>query len=276
MSVITHHSYLLRRTMQLDRLTEIRQYLYTNGQSSIQDLATHTGVSLPTIRRDLLRLEDEGVIEREHGWARIAQQSNTEIAFELRASQRIDEKRAIAEAAYSLLRPNTTVFFDAGTTVQQLARKLRSMPIPLTVFTNGLALVQELKSIPGVSVHLTGGALRIENLSMVGPLAERMLEMVWFDQVFIGCSAIAEDGKVHSIDLQEAAFNAKTLLRTSKKIFLTDSKKFGNKAPYVVCSLNDINRVISDSDLPESWRKKLEKMGVPLTLAAPVTAKAGD
>jgi DeoR family fructose operon transcriptional repressor len=261
--------------MHIDRLSEIRQYLYTHGQSSIQDLATHTGASLPTIRRDLFRLEEEGAIEREHGWARIAQQSSTEIAFELRASQRIEEKRAIAEAAYLLLRPNTTVFFDAGTTVQQLARKLRSMPIPLTVFTNGLALIQELKAIPGVSVHLIGGALRIENLSMVGPLAELMLEKVWFDQAFIGCSAIADDGVIHSIDLHEATLNAKTLLRSSKKIFLADSKKFGTRAPYVVCGLTDINRIISDSGLSEPWRKKLEKLSVPVTLADAMRVKTG-
>jgi len=258
--------------MNIDRLSKIRQYLYAHGQSSIQDLATLMCASLPTIRRDLLRLEEDGVIERTHGWARIAQQSSTEVAFELRANQGIEYKRAIAEEAYSLIRPNTTVFFDSGTTVQQLARKLRSSPIPLTVFTNGLALVHELKAIPGVSVILVGGSLRIENLSMVGPLAELMLEQVWFDQAFIGCSAITDGGAIHSIDLQEAALNTKTLKRSSKKIILADSKKFGAKAPYVVCSLSGVNRIISDSDLSLPWRQRIEKMKVPLTLVEAVSA----
>lgn len=252
--------------MNMDRLSKIRQHLYAHGQTSIPDLAKLVCASLPTIRRDLLRLEEEGVIERAHGWARIAQQSSTEVAFELRANEGIECKRAIAEAAYSLLKPNTTVFFDSGTTVQQLARRLRTSPIPLTVFTNGLALVHELKAIPEVSVFMIGGALRIENLSMVGPLAELMLEQVWFDQAFIGCSAIADGGVIHSIDLLEATLNAKTLGRSSKKIVLAESKKFGAKAPYVVCSLTNITRIISDSDLSPAWQKRIEKMKTPITL----------
>lgn len=262
--------------MNIDRLSKIRQHLYAHGQTSIQDLATLMGASLPTIRRDLLRLEDDGVIERAHGWARIAQQSSTEVAFELRANQGVEYKRAIAEEAYALIRPNTTVFFDSGTTVQQLARKLRAVPIPLTVFTNGLALVSELKAIPGVSVFLIGGSLRIENLSMVGPLAELMLDQVWFDQAFIGCSAISDGGAIHSIDLQEASLNAKTLRRSSKKIILADSTKFGAKAPYVVCGLSDVNRIITDSDLSLPWQQQIEKLKVPLTLGNAARFEAGE
>ena len=259
--------------MNIDRLSKIRQHLYAHGQSSIQDLATLMGASLPTIRRDLLRLEEDGVIERAHGWVGLAQQSSTEVAFELRASQGVAAKRAIADAAYDLIRPNTTVFFDSGTTLQQLARKLRTSPIPLTVFTNGLALVQELKAIPGVSVVLIGGSLRIENLSLVGPLAELMLDQVWFDQAFMGCSAITDGGAIHSIDLQEAALNAKTLRRSSKRVILADSTKFGAKAPYVVSGLNEINRIISDSGLNPLWQQQIEKLKVPLTL---VDAKRFD
>jgi DeoR family fructose operon transcriptional repressor len=254
----------------MGRTTLIRQHLYSHGLTSIQDLAALTGASLPTIRRDLQQLESEGRIQRVRGGATIAANTTLEVAFELREKQQLTAKRAIGDEAYKLLCPNTTIFLDAGTTVLQLARKLRLSPIPLTVFTNSLAIAQELMVVPGISVSLLGGRVRAENLSVVGPLAELMLDRLWFDQVFIGIGTIDgdENGTIYSVDLQEASLNARMMARATQTVALVDASKFGRIATYVVGSLKEVSHVITDSGLDEAWRSRIADGGGALTVAA--------
>ena len=99
------------------------------------------------------------------------------------------------------------MFLDAGTTVLQLARLIRINPLPLRIFTNGLAVAQEFLNVPDLEVAILGGQLRSENASLVGPQAEAMLESLWFDQLFLGASAIGPDGAIYSVDSAEASFN---------------------------------------------------------------------
>ena len=112
--------------MKGDRSAQIRQYLYSSGSSSVQAIADAVGISLATVRRDLQLLENGGFILRDHGGARIAERAGGEVAFEQREQKNLAAKRAIADAAYDMLQPDSTVFLDAGTTVLQLARRKSS------------------------------------------------------------------------------------------------------------------------------------------------------
>ena len=161
--------------VQVERLDAIRSHLYAQGFSSIQELADAVGASLATIRRDLRVLETEGAIDRVHGGARIAEGSSVEMAFQERAKRNLAAKRAIGTAAYELLAPHASVFLDAGTTVLQLARLIRVNPLPLRIFTNGLAVAHEFLNVPSLEVSLLGGQVRSENASTVGPQAEEVI-----------------------------------------------------------------------------------------------------
>lgn len=259
--------------MKDDRLNRIRHFLYLNGPSNINDLASAIGASLPTLRRDLVVLEEEGVIDRVHGGARLAAGSNVEVSFNERESENADAKRAIADAAYKMLKPHSTVFLDAGTTVLQLAQRLRIEPLPLTVFTNGLAVAQALLNTPKVKVTVLGGNLRNENASLVGPLAESMLDRLWFDQLFLGASAIKDDGAIYSIDLSEASINARMLGRSTERILLADHSKFARAATYLVAPLSACTHSITDRDVPPDWQQRIRNMGVHLTIGGDATAK---
>jgi DeoR family fructose operon transcriptional repressor len=255
--------------MQIERLDAIRSHLYGHGFSSIQALADAVGASLATIRRDLTVLERQGAIDRVHGGARIVEGSSVEMAFQERAKRNLAAKRAIAAAAYALLVPHATVFLDAGTTVLQLARLIRVNPLPLKIFTNGLAVAQEFLNIPHLEVALLGGQLRSENASTVGPQAEAMLDTLWFEQLFLGVSAIAPDGAVYSVDAAEANLNRCMLARASHRFLLADSSKFGTMATYRVGSLAQAH-VITDAGLSPSWRKTLADSGTGVTIASSI------
>jgi DeoR/GlpR family transcriptional regulator of sugar metabolism len=252
-----------------DRATLIRQFLFAHGHSAVQDIADAVGASLATVRRDLMDLEADGAIERTHGGARIAGRVATELAFGLRESRQIAQKRAIADAAYDRLVPDTALFLDAGTTVLQLARRMRLDPLPLTVFTNCLPVAQILMDVAAIRVTLLGGSLRAENASMVGALAEDMLERLWFSQLFLGAGAIADDGSVTSVDEQEARLNARMIGRAEHVLLLADASKFGQRLTYRVDRLRPPVEVITDSGLGAEWTGRLAGFGVPVTRAAP-------
>jgi DeoR/GlpR family transcriptional regulator of sugar metabolism len=254
--------------MKTDRLSLIRQHLYRHGHASVQDLATASGASLATLRRDLAALEAEGAIDRSHGGARLAQGSSVEVSFEMRESERIDDKRAIADVAYRLIEPHSTIFLDSGTTVLQLARRLRLDPIPVAVFTNGLAVAQELLSAPRIKVMLLGGQVRADNASVVGPQAEAMLERLHFDQLFMGASAIGPDLTIYSIDMIEASLNEKMLKRSRQRVILADSSKFGMMATYAIAPLSAASIVITEALADDSWRQRMEQQDIQVVVAS--------
>ena len=253
--------------MKLDRVTAIRRHLFTKGYSSVGEIAEAVGVSEPTVRRDLMELEAAGVILRSHGGAQIAEGSGAEVAFEAREQINLAQKRAIGEAAWQMLRPDTAVFLDAGTTVLQLARRLRLNPVPIHVFSNCLAVAQMLMPVPEVAVTLIGGNLRPQNASMVGGVAEDALERLWFDQLFLGVGAVAETGEVTSADEQEARLNARMLARSETPIILADADKFGTRLTWAVARIAPGTRVISEPRLSGAWRARLGDWGCGLTLA---------
>jgi DeoR family fructose operon transcriptional repressor len=254
--------------IKVDRLDAIRSHLYANGFSTIQSIADAVGASLATIRRDLQILDENGVINRVHGGASIAEGSSVEVAFQEREKRHLTAKRAIATAAFELIHPRTAIFLDAGTTVLQLARLVRINPMPLRIFTNGLTVAQEFLNIPHLDVVLLGGHLRSENASIVGPQAEEMLETIWFDQLFLGASSVSTDGAIYSVDSAEASLNRRMLTRSADRFVLADSSKFGTMATYKVAPLNSA-KVITDAGLTQQWRTDLAGFGVDVRIVEP-------
>jgi DeoR family fructose operon transcriptional repressor len=247
--------------MKSDRAQAIRQFLFSNGSSQIAMIAEAVGASLPTLRRDLAELEEQGVIVRTHGGARLSDQFEGEVAFEQREAQQLTAKRAIGDLAYDMLQPGSSVFLDSGTTVLQLARRIRLDPLALNVFTNCLPAAQMLIDVAGVKVTLLGGHLRKENSSLVGPLAEEMLDRLWFKQLFLGAGAIAEDGNIYSVDENEARLNSVMLTRAEQCILLADSSKFGARLTYKVASIGRLQTIIVDDGLDGDWVERIAKLG---------------
>lgn len=250
--------------MKTERAQAIRQFLFSNGSSPIAAIADAVGASIPTLRRDLIELEEEGVVIRTHGGARLADQFEVEVAFEQREAHALLAKRAIGDLAYDMLHPGSSIFLDSGTTVLQLARRIRVNPLPLNVFTNCLPAAQMLIDVTGVKVTLLGGQLRKENSSVVGPLAEEMLDRLWFKQLFLGAGAIADDGFLSSIDENEARLNSVMLSRAERRVLLADASKFGQRLTYKVAPLSDMHAVVTDDALIPDWAERIQAAGAEL------------
>jgi DeoR family fructose operon transcriptional repressor len=140
--------------------------------------------------------------------------------------------------------------------------------MPLSIFTNCITVAEVLMDVGNLRITLIGGQLRPENASMVGPIAESMLERLWFDQLFLGAGAIAEDGCIYSLDEQEARVNELMLARSARRSLLIDSSKFGHRLTYRVAPLDANLQVFTDSNLPPEWRTRLYKTACPVTEVA--------
>ena len=253
--------------MAADRASTIRAYLFRHGQTSVQHLADAVGSSIATIRRDLTGMEQAGMVERLHGAARIATGTLREVGFKTREAANLPAKRAIALAAFAMIRPGSAVMLDAGTTVLQLARQIRLTGLPLRVFTNGIAVAEELVDLPEVTLCLLGGRVRAENLSMTGPLADAMLQGLWFDQLFLGASAISDDGWITSHDADEARVNASMMARSAQTVLLSDASKFGQRATHAVERLSGAEHLVTDQAPPAAFATYAEAVGLAVTIA---------
>ena len=259
--------------MAQDRPSAIRAYLFEHGQTSVLRLAEVIGTSIATLRRDLTEMESAGMVERLHGAARLANGTLHEVGFKTREAANLAAKRAIALAAFAMIRPDSSLMLDAGTTVLQLARQIRMTGVPLRVFTNSLAVAQELVDLPNVNLCLLGGRVRVENLSITGPLAEAMLQGLWFDQLFLGASAIADDGWITSHDADEARLNAVMVARAAQTILLADHSKFSQRATFAVQRLSGEERVVTDRELPPDLARYADDVGLSITFAPPTVAE---
>ena len=117
-----------------------------------------------------------------------------------------------------------------------------------------------------LTITLLGGTLRKANASMVGELAEAALAELWFDQLFLGVSAVAPDLSIYSADEQEARINQLMLLRTAEPVILTDSSKFGQRFTHRVVPIAGTMQIITDCRLSVDCQRQLAEAGAALTL----------
>ncbi|MBS1062730.1 DeoR/GlpR family DNA-binding transcription regulator [Gluconobacter wancherniae] len=253
--------------MVADRLTQIRRYLYLNGMTGVHELAEKIDASLATVRRDLQRLEDEGIIVRTHGGAAIAESKDREIAFETREKLNIENKRAIAQAAFPHLKKGSAVFFDSGTSVLQFARLLRLDPMPLKVFSNNILIAETLSGVSGIDMTLLGGKVRHTQRSIVGWLAEQVIGGLWFDQAYLGAHAVQSDDSIATPDGEEASLNAAIMRRTDECHLLADHTKFDRHSTYRVGGLNQLSHIFTDTKLDPARLRALRERGHKIIVA---------
>src|SRR2546429_5822516 len=178
----------VERQQQIEHIIKERQHV------SVSELSAYFGVSEPTIRRDLQKLEIAGRVRRAHGGAIAVEQIVPEPPILQRLGEYAEEKCRIGEAAAELVRDGETIFIGSGTTALELARHLAGKRA-LTVITNALSIANQLASNPDITLILTGGVLRHSELSMIGHIVEQTLKELRADKVFISMRAVSvEEG----------------------------------------------------------------------------------
>lgn len=249
------------------RREQILQALEAQDRVHVNRLAQRFGVSTVTIRSDLRALARAGLVRRQHGGASTKRRAPPELPMEEKRGQHRDRKHSIAACAMKLIRPGDKLILDAGSTTLQLARRLAYTVAPLVVFTNSLPIANELGSINGIELLLSGGTLRKASQSLQGPQAEAGLEGYVFDKLFLGVDGCDPEFGLSTHDEAEARLNARMAAQARQVIVVADSSKFGRICLHRICALHRVDIVISDASLPQAMRDALTQQGVKVLIA---------
>ena len=240
------------------RHAEILQCLTKDGSASITALCSQLATSAATIRRDLIWLENEGVLTRVHGGAILVEAD--EGVFEHVAREDSDAKEAVAKAAAALVCDGDAVLLDIGTTTHRLAAHLHGRDI--TVLTSNLAVYEELADDHAVELILLGGVVRRNYRSMVGFLTEDALRQVRADRVFLGASGVRGDGSVMDDTVVEVPLKRAMLAAADEVVLLADAAKFPGCGVARVCGAEEIDKVVTNANADGATLAAMREAGV--------------
>jgi DeoR family transcriptional regulator of aga operon len=248
-----------------ERRREILELLRNDGRVLGRDLSKRFRTSLITIRKDLESLHHQGLLERTHGGALPirtgALQDQT-----LHEKERLhrQQKMRIAAAALRMIRPGQVIILDSGTTTTAIARgclHLRN----LTVITNATNIAAELADST-IEVILTGGTLRKNSFSLVGPLAEESLRKLNADMLFLAVDGFDVGYGLTAPNQAEARINRAMSEAARRTIVVCDSSKFGRRSLSLIMPVASVHETITDRGIPNHDLRALREAEVDVTL----------
>lgn len=249
-----------------ERQDAILQLLQHNGKVTVDELSARLGVSPPTVRTDLSRLESQGLLQRTHGGAILVGHTLYEPPYSERAILRQAEKKAIAVAAVQLVKEGETLILDAGTTCHEIALLLRGFR-KLTVVTNSLASAQALAENDGIETLLVGGQVQSRRRAILGPLAAKFLEPFQCDRSFVAISGVHIESGFTVIDFDAAHLKSMMISKATQSVVVADSSKIGQISFACVRPILAVSLLITDDGISNEDRASLEKAGLKILIA---------
>lgn len=233
----------------------------------VSALSEALGVSEITIRRDLEKLEEEGLLERTHGGAVFNQHMQAEPLYVHKDRLLPGAKAAIGRAAAGLIEDGETIFINGGSTTRQIFSHLRGKR-DVRVVTSNAAALAELSSGEPLELVVAGGTYRWQSNSFVGPLALAAISRIYARRTFLGVDGISARYGITTPILEESEVARAMIEQTcGPVIVVADHTKIGIIADFVTCPLNRVDIVITDAGLDEEYRASLEEKGVRILVA---------
>ena len=254
-----------RAKMPTERQMRIMQHLAQHESSEIAELSELLKVSPSTIRRDLRIMENNGLLLRSHGSARLPTPIQYKDLYEHRAAQQIEAKKKIATAAKRLIKPGQVIGLSGGTTSTELARQLRAAS-DITIVTNAINVALELQGF-GKQVIVTGGRLNQNSYELVGDLQTQSLQNMRLDISFLGVNGINIEFGFSMHDEPEAVASRAFKAASERTIIIADHTKIGKATFARFCALNEVDSLITDNGIPDDQRIALEEAGLKVQMA---------
>nr|WP_078534691.1 MULTISPECIES: DeoR/GlpR family DNA-binding transcription regulator [Streptomyces] len=240
-----------------ERRQLILEMVRANGAVSLRELARVVQTSEVTVRRDVRALEAEGLLDRRHGGAVLPGGFTRESGFPQKSHLATAEKTAIADLAAGLVSEGEAVVVGAGTTTQELARRLARVP-GLTVVTNSLLVAQALAHANRVEVVMTGGTLRGSNYALVGSGAEQSLQGLRVSRAFLSGSGLTAERGLSTSNMLSASVDRALVQAAGEVVVLADHTKLGADTMFQTVPTDVITRLVTDEPPPHDDRAETE------------------
>ncbi len=246
-----------------ERLMLIKQHIQSMKKVSVAELSQQCKVTEETIRRDLDKLEAEGVVTRVHGGAIWNSGTQKEgIHFYRRMTKHMKEKQEIARKVVKLLEGKQTIIADSSTTVME-ALKLVPDTAEITVVTNSTEVFREFQQST-INIISTGGEFNKKSLSLQGQLAKSNIVKYNVDLALISCKGLNMEKGVQDSNEGEAEIKKLMLEQAEEVALLADFSKFDQTAFVSLIDLRSVNYIITDRRPEERWIRFCETNQIEL------------
>lgn len=222
---------------------------------SVSDTVDLLGVSEATVRRLFARLEKKGSAIRIYGGIQIAGDNPFSYSFEKVKAENLNEKRAIGVHASNMVKENSIIYIDSGTTTAQfcraLSKRIKGKEISnIIIFTNS---IENLNILSGeCEINLIGGKYRPHRKDFYGYIAETTVKKIHFTDCFLGTDGFSKDLHFMTTDFDTAALNEIVLDKSDNKYIIADSSKFSKESFVRFCNLLNPNiSIITDAKINE-------------------------
>ena len=251
-----------------ERHKYILDSLNKHGFVRITDVANELGVTKVTIRKDIKILESKGLLYKVHGSARPANPHVADLDVHVKDNINRDAKRRIAQRAVEMLGETDSIIVASGSTVYAFAEEIKMrMWHHLNIVTPFLRLGVLLNESENVNVVQLGGCVHKKSLSAIGGYAEAALSDFSCSKLFFGVDGIDLEHGITTSTIEEAKLTQVMMRSASKIIILADSSKFGQRGFGRICSVEEIDVIVTDSRISEQAVAMAEEAGVDLVIA---------
>jgi len=251
-----------------DRAEFILNQLLEHQYVLVKDLAQKLNVAEVTIRKDLNLLEDQGLVTRIHGGAIHVSQLTDDIQhfYDNRTVTHVAEKNRIGKVAATYITSGETIAFSSGSTPLQIVNYLPS-GLAFTAVTNDLTIVQGLTNKDDVDIFVPGGYLRLGRATLIGNHAIDALRTLEIDKVFLTVTALDLDIGATAGHITNVLFLRQLVKIARQCIVVADHSKFENPSQIVICSWDQIDLLITDSDIPDTIVTQLKQKAITVVTA---------
>jgi DeoR family glycerol-3-phosphate regulon repressor len=248
------------------RQSQLLDAVRAEGAVSVETLAGRFGVTLQTVRRDIQRLAEAGLVTRFHGGARVPASTTENIAYRQRQMLNAEEKARIARAVARVVPEGSSLFVNIGTTTEAVAREL-ARHRGLRVITNNLNVAATLSDNPECEVIVAGGMVRARDRGIVGEATVEFIRQFRVDIGLIGASGIEADGTLRDFDYREVNV-ARAIIGQSREVWLVaDHSKFNRPAMVELARIDQVDRLFTGAAPPPDFARLLADAGVDCVVA---------
>lgn len=248
------------------RREKIFELIKEDGSAKVTDLARIFKVTEVTIRQDLDKLEKEGLVEKEHGGARLINVEDQVKNFLVIHQDNLDKKAAIAQKCLEYIESGDTIILDSGSTTTEIAKQLKGLK-NLTVITNALNIALMLGAEPGIEVIVTGGEFKPPTLSLTGQKAADFFKGLNVQKLFLATAGISLKSGLTYPSISDLVVKKAMIDAADITYLVADSTKVGKSAFASLGALSLIDYIITDAGIEEKHKAVFKEHEIELIIA---------
>ena len=249
--------------LAIERRNAIVTKVSAEGKVLVADLAKEFDVTEETIRRDLEKLDNDGLVRKTYGGAIKNESFNIDLPFHVRKQTNVESKQKIAALIGEMINDGDYIMLDASTTALCVIKNILNKK-NITLITNSIEILLELCNKPEWNVLSTGGMLKEGGLSLVGYQAEKMISGFHVDTAICSCKGLDETNGITDSNERDAEIKKAFFRSANKRVLAADSSKFDRSSFVKVCGFNDIDVVVTEKYPGDTWAERLRQNNIEL------------